>query len=256
MWHAKSDARLFGAVLVCLIGAAWVALLVWGTSPYSPFLGHGELGETKLRLDSEYALTALLFVAGWSLMTIAMMLPTSLPLVILFRTITQRRANQSTLTAILVLGYLGAWIAFGVLAHFGDFWIHRIVESDRWLHANTWLLGAAPLIVAGAYQFTPLKYICLDKCRSPYSFVVEHWQGGNEKYQALRLGLDHGLFCVGCCWSLMLLMFAVGIGSLVWMLALAAVMSVEKNMPWGRGLSSPLGVVLLTAGLTVVALNV
>ena len=74
--------------------------------------------------------------------------------------------------------------------------------------------------------------------------------------QALRLGLDHGLFCVGCCWSLMLLMFAVGIGSLVWMLALAAVMSIEKNMPWGRSLSSPLGVVLLTSGLTVVALNV
>src|SRR6266545_2048520 len=150
MWHAKSDARLFAAVLVGLVAAAWVALLVWGTSPYSPFLGHQELGETRLRLDSEYALTAVLFVAGWSLMTIAMMLPTSLPLVILFRTITQRRPNRSTLTVILLIGYLGVWMTFGALAHFGDFWIHQIVESDGRLHANTWLLGAAPLIVAGA----------------------------------------------------------------------------------------------------------
>src|SRR6266540_1976941 len=147
MWHAKSDARLFAAVLVGLIAAAWIALFVWGTSPYSPFLGHEELGETRLRLNSEYALTAALFVSGWSLMTVAMMLPTSLPLVILFRTITQRRPDRAPLTAILLIGYLGVWMAFGVLAHFGDFWIHKIVESDAWLHANTWLLGAAPLIV-------------------------------------------------------------------------------------------------------------
>lgn len=255
MWTAKSDGRIFTLVLISMVVVAWAALITWGASPYSGALNHRELDETRLRLDFEYARTAGLFVAGWTLMTVAMMLPTSLPLVILFRTMIQRRANRLALTVILLFGYLGVWIAFGGLAHLGDFWLHRLVESNGWLHANRWLLGAAPLLVAGVYQFTPLKYVCLDKCRSSYSFIVEHWRGGNERQQALRLGLHHGLFCVGCCWSLMLLMFAVGVGNLAWMLALAALMGVEKNLPWGRRLSTPVGVVLLTAGFTVVALN-
>jgi predicted metal-binding membrane protein len=256
MWTAKSDGRLFTLVLISMVGVAWAALIAWGASPYGGLLRHDELSETHLRLDFEYARTAVLFIAGWTLMTIAMMLPTSLPLVLLFRTMMQRRDNRGQLVLLLLLGYVATWAAFGVAAHLGDFWLHRFVESDGWLHANTWLLGAAPLLVAGVYQFTPLKYMCLDKCRSPYGFIMEHWRGGNAHLQALGLGVHHGLFCVGCCWSLMLLMFAVGIGSLVWMLGLAAVMGIEKNMPWGRRLSTPLGIVLLTAGVTIVALNV
>ena len=108
---------------------------------------------------------------------------------------------------------------------------------------------------AGIYQFTPLKYHCLDKCRSPFSFISAHWSGGNESAQSLRLGLDHGLFCVGCCWTLMLLMFGVGAGNLGWMLLLGGVMAVEKNMPWGRRLSSPLGVFLVGCGGLVTILH-
>jgi predicted metal-binding membrane protein len=113
-----------------------------------------------------------------------------------------------------------------------------------------------PLLVAGVYQFTPLKYVCLDKCRSPYSFVVGHWRGRAPQREALGLGLHHGLYCVGCCWSLMLLMFAIGVGSLVWMFVLAIFMGIEKNLAWGRNLSQPVGVVLLAAGLTIVTMNV
>jgi predicted metal-binding membrane protein len=255
MWAAKSDERLFAVLVGGLIVLAWAALLAWGGSPYGSVLGHDGLGQTDLRFDSDYAAKALLFVSGWSLMTVAMMLPTSLPLVILFHTMTHSRHNSGILILLLVLGYLGIWVAFGAVAHVADFWLHRFVESDAWLHSNAWLIGAAPLLVAGVYQFTALKYHCLDKCRSPYSFIVEHWRGGNEKLQAVRLGLHHGVFCVGCCWSLMLLMFAVGVGSVVWMLALAVVMGTEKNMPWGRRLSAPLGVVLVAAGLTVVVAN-
>jgi len=104
------------------------------------------------------------------------------------------------------------------------------------------------LLLAGAYQFTPLKYRCLEKCRSPLSFVIEHWQGRNHRQQAFRLGFDHGLFCVGCCWALMLLMFVVGTTNLGWMLILAAVMALEKNTRWGRMLSAPLGMALLSWG--------
>jgi predicted metal-binding membrane protein len=255
VWSARSDNRLLALLLAGLIIAAWAALAVWGASPKSYLLDHEALGRSGLSLDGAYAATFLLFVAGWSLMTVAMMLPTSLPLVMLFRTVTRQRANRWLLTGLVLAGYLAVWTAFGALAHFGDFWLHRIVESNARLHANAWVLGALPLLVAGAYQFTPLKYICLDKCRSPYSFIVEHWRGGNAKLQSLRLGLHHGLFCVGCCWSLMLLMFAVSLGNLAWMLALALVMGIEKNLPLGRRLSVPLGVVLLSAGVTVVALN-
>jgi len=103
--------------------------------------------------------------------------------------------------------------------------------------------------MAGLYQFAPLKYHCLQKCRSPLSFIMGHWGGRRERAQAFRLGAHHGLFCVGCCWSLMLVMFAVGLGNLGWMLALAVVMGVEKNMPWGKKFSVPLGVILLGWGL-------
>ncbi len=112
------------------------------------------------------------------------------------------------------------------------------------------------LILAGVYQFTPLKYYCLDKCRSPMSFILGHWHGYAEAQQAFALGAHHGLFCVGCCWSLMLLMFAVGVGSLGWMLVLSVVMAIEKNMPWGRRLSVPLGVALLAWGALMLLFSV
>jgi predicted metal-binding membrane protein len=106
--------------------------------------------------------------------------------------------------------------------------------------------------LAGLFQFSSLKYRCLDKCRSPLSFVLEHWRGHNHAYYAARLGLRHGAYCVGCCWALMLLMFALGTGSLGWMLLLGGIMAVEKNMPWGRHLSAPLGTALVGVALWIV----
>jgi predicted metal-binding membrane protein len=105
--------------------------------------------------------------------------------------------------------------------------------------------------VAGAYQFSPLMYRCLDECRSPLGFILNRWQGRAERQEAFRLGVAHGLFCIGCCWSLMLIMFGIGLGSLAWMLALGAVTALEKNVSWGRRVVRPLGVVLVLAGLLV-----
>jgi predicted metal-binding membrane protein len=228
-------------------------LAIWSASPYARFLDHEALGELGSAFGMPYLVFFLLFVVGWTLMTIAMMLPTSMPLVTLFRRLTRQRPDRLRLVILLVVGYLGIWVLFGGLAHLGDLFIHGAVEHSAWLGANAWVIGAGTIMLAGIYQFTPLKYKCLDKCRSPLSFIAEHWRGSQEALQAFRLGVHHGLFCIGCCWSLMLLMFVVGVGNLGWMLALATVMAVEKNMPWGRKISAPLGLALVGWSLVLIA---
>ncbi|MEX0800946.1 MAG: DUF2182 domain-containing protein [Dehalococcoidia bacterium] len=254
-WPRLQDNKLFAGLLLGLVALAWAILWLWGRSPYERFLDHGELADVEIGLGGDAALFALAFVAGWTLMTFAMMLPTSLPLLRMFRRMTLRRPNGIRLVALVVAGYVAVWAAFGVAAHLGDWTLHQVVvENVTWLDRHAWVIGAGTLALAGAYQFSPLKYMCLEKCRSPLSFITENWRGGDEHRSALRLGLRHGLFCVGCCWSLMLLMFALGVGNVGWMLALGAVMAIEKNMPWGRQLSAPLGLALIVlAGVILVS---
>lgn len=254
MWPRVRDQRVFVTALTGLVGLTWLSIWVWGRSPYGEFLSHKELGHVH-GVGGRYDWIVLLFVAGWTLMIVAMMLPTSLPLVALFHSFVRERPNRSRLTALLVAGYLSVWMLFGLVVHAGDRFVHVTVERSTWLGANTWVIGAGTVLLAGLYQFTPLKHKCLEKCRSPMSFILGHWHGGGEKRRAFHLGIHHGLFCIGCCWSLMLLMFAVGVGNLAWMLALATVMAVEKNVSWGRRLSAPLGVVLIGSAVALAAMQ-
>jgi predicted metal-binding membrane protein len=249
MWPRVSDRRVFLALLAALVALTWLALWLWGQSPHGRFLSHEEIGHTHG--SDSYVVLAALFVAAWTLMTMAMMLPTSLPLVALFHSFVRKRADQGRLVALLLAGYLAVWTLFGLAAHLADRGVHEVVDRSGWLAGNEWLIGAATVSVAGLYQFTSLKYRCLDKCRSPFSFIMGHWRGGHEKRQAFRLGVHHGIFCIGCCWSLMLVMFAVGVGNVGWMLALGAVMAIEKNVPIGRRPSMALGVLLLAWGVAV-----
>lgn len=246
------DRRLLIGVLGGLVALAWGVLWAWGASPYGRFLDHGALAEGSGGAETWGPRIALIFITGWTVMTVAMMLPTSLPLVALFHSLVRGRPGRARLVALLVAGYLGVWALFGAVAHVGDFVLHRVVERLPWLEARPWVLSAAVLAVAGAYQLTPLKYRCLDECRSPLSFITEHWRGRDEARQSFLLGVHHGLFCLGCCWSLMLLMFAVGVGNLAWMLLLGAFMAVEKNVSWGRLVSKPLGAVLMGSAAVVV----
>ncbi len=195
----------------------------------------------------------LLFLAGWIVMTAAMMLPTTLPLVLTFFALVRERADRVGLVTLVIAGYMTVWAAFGGLVYLGNLVTNWFVAVSPWLQRNQWAGGAGLVLLAGLFQFSSLKYRCLDKCRSPLSFVIEHWHGQRHRWQALRLGIDHGLFCVGCCWALMLLMFVAGITDLLWMLILGSVMAIEKDMPWGRRMSAPLGILLLGWGLTLLA---
>ncbi len=249
---AIAHRNAFLPIMGMLVAFAWLTLWLWEASPYGRYLNHGELADIDLEGAGGVLLTAALYVAGWTLMTVAMMLPTTLPLVVIFRRLTARRADRTQLVTLVILGYLGIWLAFGVAAHIADWVLHEAYEHVDWLRANAWAFGAGPLLLAGAFQFTALKYRCLEKCRTPLSFVMQHWRGSRERTYALLLGVRHGAFCVGCCWALMLLMFAVGTGNVGWMMALGAVMAIEKNLPWGRRLSTPLGIGLLLWGGLIV----
>jgi predicted metal-binding membrane protein len=256
--QAASHSGRFLPLMAALTAMAWLALWVWGQSPYSRYLDHGSWAEIgvagslcRALPGGRDALTGSLVVGGWVLMLSAMMLPTTLPLLDIFRRLTAPRADRRQLTGLVVIGYLAVWGAFGLAAHLADWGVVVAVRRSEWLVANVWVIAAAILAIAGAYQFTELKYRCLDKCRAPLGFVIAHWRGAGEKSQAFLLGVRHGAFCVGCCWCLMLLMFVIGSANIGWMLALGAVMATEKNLPAGRRLAAPIGIVLLLAAVWV-----
>lgn len=235
-----------------LVALAWLTLWIWEQSPYGRYLDHGDW--TRIGVAASICrflpaggivLPALLYVGGWVLMSAAMMLPTTFPLLETFRRLTLRRADRGLLMGLVVGGYLSAWLGFGLLAHGVDWGLRAVVVQSVWLTFNGWVFGAAVLAAAGLFQFSALKYRCLNQCRSPRSFVVQHRRGGREPWRAFLLGAHHGVYCVGCCWALMLLMFVVGTGNVGWMLVLGAVMAIERNVSWGPRLSAPLGAALL-----------
>jgi predicted metal-binding membrane protein len=232
-----------------LTGLAWLALVVFEEAAHSVVhLGRGvHPGHGG---DASAGGYALLFVVGWTVMCVAMMLPTSLPVLSAFHAIAGSRPDRPTLVSLVVLGYLAVWTGFGVVVYGGHQALQHLSLASGWGQTPA-IATPALLLLAGAFQFSSLKHRCLDRCRTPLAFVLGYWQGRKERRRALRLGIDHGAFCVGCCWALMLLMFVVSVHYLGWMLVLGTVMAVEKNVAWGRRLSAPLGAVLIAAGVAV-----
>jgi predicted metal-binding membrane protein len=254
--------RVFLPVLAALVALAWLALWAWARSPYGRYLEHGDWTAAgpaaflcRVVPAGDVLVPVVLYATAWILMTAAMMLPTTLPLFDAFDRLTAERADHGRLLTLLGLGYVAVWGAFGLLAHALHSVVLSLVAGLPALAWHGWLIGAASIALAGAFQFSKLKYKCLEKCRTPLSFVMQHWRGHAHGRRAFALGAHHGLYCVGCCWALMLLMFALGTGSLGWMLLLAAVMAVEKNVRWGQRLSMPLGVALLCWAGVVVAIH-
>jgi predicted metal-binding membrane protein len=253
---AASDRRALPLALVAALSlGAWGVLAVWSTSPYARYLDHGgwdRLGALAALCRSlpqgEFVVPAALYAIAWVLMIAAMMLPTTLPLLGIFNRVTASRPDAGALLASVIGGYAVAWFGFGVLAHGLDSVLHVAASNIDWLVGRGELAGAAILVAAGAFQFSALKYRCLERCRTPFAFINERWHGRRPATEAFRIGLDHGVFCVGCCWALMLVMFVVGMGSIGWMLLLAAAMAAEKNLSWGRRLRTPIGLGLIAWG--------
>jgi predicted metal-binding membrane protein len=181
------------------------------------------------------------------------MLPSSIPLVLTFAALVRRRRAPAQLVLLLLAGYLVIWTGFGLAAWVLDRGIHAAVDALPWLAEHPQLILGSTLLAAGLWQFSPIRDRCLDECRSPLGFVANRWRGVAERREAFAMGIAHGAFCVGCCWSLMLVMFGVGVGSLILMLLLGGLTAVEKNLPSGRRLTHPLGIVLVLAAIYTVA---
>ena len=196
-------------------------------------------------------LATLVFLLAWQVMIAAMMLPSSLPLVRLFAKASSRAPARGKMMAAFLGGYALVWSAFGLLAFGLDAGLHAAVEASPWLHRHEWAIGGSVLALAGAFQFTPLKDACLDKCRHPAQFLTRYYRRGAGG--AFELGAHHGAFCVGCCWALMLVLFAAGMASVLWMAALTALMIHEKTRPTGAQAVPVSGVALLAAASVVLA---
>lgn len=251
----SADRRTHGYGIPLAVGAlalsSVLALVAWSASPYAGYLQHGH--EQANGAAGEVAAIGL-FLAGWLLMSMAMMLPTATRLLRDFALMVRPRPDRVRLRALVVVGFLSIWLATGYVFRTFDGVVHAIVASIGWLEQRPDVIAGGTLIAAGLFQFSPLHDRCLAACRSPRSFIICHWRGGRPHVDALRIGLAYGASCVGCCWAIMLVMFALGAANLAWMLGLATVMAVEKNVRWGGRLVRPVGAGLVGAGLLSLAL--
>jgi predicted metal-binding membrane protein len=184
-----------------------------------------------------------LFLIAWQAMIAAMMLPSSLPLVRLFSLASSGAPAHRRSMAGFLAGYALVWTAFGAAAFAGDALLHRLIADDAELRAQRWIVLAGLLALAGAVQFTPLKDRCLTECRHPGAFLMRHYRRGAGG--GFTLGRRHGLFCLGCCWALMLVMFVAGVASLIWMGGLTVLMVYEKTAARGATAVPMAGIALL-----------
>jgi predicted metal-binding membrane protein len=186
----------------------------------------------------------------WAVMMVGMMLPSAAPMILLYDRVRERQeAKGASLaaTGVFALGYLAAWALFSLAAVIAQWVLEQAaLLSPMMVSASPWL-GGGLLILAGIYQWTPLKNACLVHCRAPITFLAHHWRPGSAG--AFQMGLHHGLFCVGCCWVLMALLFVFGVMNLLWIAALAIFVLLEKILPRGDLVGRASGGLMIAVGL-------
>jgi len=186
----------------------------------------------------------------WAIMMAGMMLPSAIPVVLLIEKINQKRQARNTEyvhTLYFILGYLLAWSLYSLVISLLQWWLHHLsILTPMMIIGQKWF-ACLLLIIAGIYQWLPLKQRCLNLCRSPLNFIMTQWQEGT--INAIKIGFKHGQYCIGCCWLLMALLFVFGVMDLKWILALTMIVIIEKIAPLGDKFSKVLGIALAALGL-------
>ena len=243
--------------IIVLSSLAVITALSWA---YVSYLASGmqDIGiEMAMPLVQVWGIMdfALTFVM-WAVMMVAMMTPSAAPMILMFAGINRRRRDQQVPyvpTSVFLLGYLAVWAAFSVLATAAQWGLHAVSLLSPMMVSTSPVLGGTLLLIAGIYQWTPLKHACLSKCRSPLGFVLNEWREG--RWGAFVMGLKHGSCCTGCCWSLMALLFVAGVMNLLWVAAIAGFIVLEKMAPTGQRMGQAAGVLMIAGGVVLLGLT-
>ena len=238
-------------IKVALVLAACIAG-AWGLSLWAELSGSAAQLHHHVLYESGRPLwiSALMVVGAWQVMTAAMMLPSSLGFIRMYAAAAGSAPGFTIALTLFLAAYFAVWTAFALAAFGGDMLLHRAVDALPWLAQHAQIIAAGTLATAAVYQLTPLKDACLKACRNPGVYLMRHYKRG--AMNGLRIGFGHAMFCLGCCWALMLVMFAAGVAYLAWMGILALIMLLEKTAPRGERIVVPVGVAF--AVLAVVAL--
>ena len=248
--------------VVVLIAIAVLTALAWiYTAQFAARMDSMDMGTLMTTMAMPNSRTwspgdfVIMFVM-WAVMMVAMMLPTATPMVLLYTRVMQNRESQGrplVSTSLFVTGYLIAWVGFSFVATIANWGLHSAGLLSSMMGQISPLVGGLVLLLAGVYQWTPLKNACLNHCRSPMIFLTVHWREGRAG--TLFMGLHHGLYCLGCCWMLMALLFVLGIMNLPWIAALSVLVLLEKLVPGGRLVSALSGGVLVVWGIALIAVS-
>ncbi len=259
----RRDRLVVVSALTALIALSWAYLLAGAGMGMSAFemtrmsqlgIAGGMAGMAMMTPAVWTPGYAVLMFFMWWIMMVAMMLPSAAPMILLFATVNRKQRDTGqpyVATSIFALGYLAAWAGFSLVAVLLQWGLERTAILSPMLVGTNVLFGGSLLFAAGAYQLTPIKQACLRHCRSPLAFLGTHWRRGARG--ALRMGLEHGAYCVGCCWFLMGLLFFGGVMNLYWIVGLALFVLFEKMVPGGHWLGAATGVALLLWGAAMLA---
>lgn len=254
----RRDRQAVVAALITVIAMAWLWILLGagtGMSALDMLLGAGPERMAGMMAPTMWTLgyAGIMFTMWWVMMA-AMMLPSAAPILLLFARINRKEKSAGRPfipTGIFAAGYLLAWGGFSALATGLQWSLERLGLLSQMMATTSYWLGGAILLAAGVWQLTPIKAICLRHCRSPMGFLVQSWRPGRGG--AFRMGLEHGSFCLGCCWFLMGLLFFGGIMNLFWIVGLAAFVLMEKTMPMGSWIGRSVGIGTAAWGVLLLA---
>jgi len=230
-------------VLLVLAAAAW-AMLAWPGADANMDMAMG---------SPTMGLQAPLFLAVWVIMMVAMMFPTAAPMILTFHEVQaarRRRGDAFVATWVFVTAYLLVWAVAGVAAYVGALAAEAVAVRAAMSPATAARIGGVVVVAAGLYQLTPLKDVCLSKCRTPIGFIMTSWRDGAAG--ALRMGILHGVYCLGCCWLLFVILFPLGIMNIAAMAVVTVIVFAEKTLPWGRLAVRATAAALVVYGMVVI----